>query len=106
MKRKTILFFCMIFVSNFVFSQGNRLKPNTAKDFINYYFYNSLAYRLRPVDNMGISPKFYVNNLGFFCRQELKLQAITRVPVKFRLGSLPYNDWMEGKINAGIKPNN
>ncbi len=39
----------------------------------------------------------YINNLGFFCRQELKLDKVLAVPVRFRLGSKEYVDWMEGK---------
>ncbi len=45
-----------------------------------------------------ISPRFYVDNLSFFCRQELKLEKITRVPFRFRLGSVEDCDRMEGKL--------
>jgi len=47
---------------------------------------------------------FYCSQLGFFCKQELKFESVTKIPFKFRLGSIQYNDWMEGKINAGILP--
>jgi len=106
MKNSKILFFCMIIVGNNAVSQTNQLKPNAGKDFIKSYFYSPIEYKLFSVENLPVSPKFYVNNLGFFCKQELKLQSITRVPFKFRLGSMQYNDWMEGKINAGVKPGN
>ncbi len=39
----------------------------------------------------------YVNNLGFFCRYELKLDKVIAVPVRFRLGSKEYVDRLEGK---------
>ena len=39
----------------------------------------------------------YVNNLGFFCRQELKMDKVLAIPIRFRLGSREYVDWMEGK---------
>lgn len=45
-------------------------------------------------------PSYYPNSLGFICRAELKLDKITPVPVRFRLGSLEYVNWMEGKPNA------
>ncbi len=38
---------------------------------------------------------YYVRNLGFFCKQELKLDKVTGVPVRFRLGSKEYVDRME-----------
>lgn len=37
------------------------------------------------------------NALPFFCRIEHKLGKKNRVPVKFRLGSVEYVDWLEGK---------
>lgn len=45
----------------------------------------------------------YPNSLGIICKTELKLDKITRIPIRFRLGSLDYVNWMEQKPNA-IKP--
>jgi hypothetical protein len=50
-----------------------------------------------------LSPSYYNNHLGFFCQKELQLQKITIVPIRFRLGSLDYVNWMEQKPNA-VKP--
>ena len=47
---------------------------------------------------------FYCSQLGFFCKKEWKFEAVTKLPFKFRLGSIQYNDWLEGKKNAGILP--
>lgn len=44
-----------------------------------------------------ITPDYYTNNFGFFCKKELQLEKITKLPFKFRLGSVEQCDWLEGK---------
>lgn len=34
---------------------------------------------------------------GFFCREELKIEKITRMPIRLRLGSLSQCNYYEGK---------
>ncbi|MET0638111.1 MAG: hypothetical protein ABWZ25_18920 [Chitinophagaceae bacterium] len=50
-----------------------------------------------------LDQSYFSNQLGFFCRSELKLEKAIRVPLKFRLGSLAYTDYLERKPNA-VKP--
>jgi hypothetical protein len=34
---------------------------------------------------------------GFFCKMEYKLESYSKLAPRFRLGSLNYTEWMEGK---------
>ncbi|MBR2649534.1 MAG: hypothetical protein IKD55_11880 [Sediminibacterium sp.] len=46
--------------------------------------------RLVPAD-------YTVKNWGFFCKKELQLEKATKIPFRFRLGTLDYVNRMEGK---------
>ena len=126
-KKAKILIFCMIFVAGSAFCQdqaGKMLfdkdafytKPviQKAKKINIYNFFHSPGNKkqpqpkvnnqadlfLSPVSCSVISADFYTRNFGFFCKKELQFEKATRIPLRFRLGSLQYNDYLEGKINA------
>jgi len=114
-KKAKILFFCMIFVGSFTYGQfySPQSYPRfTPKTFI----YNSVQPRSNPaVFNIRtsfslplagysiIDPALYTQNFGFFCKKELQVEKLTKVPFKFRLGSVQQCDWMEGKANTGFR---
>ncbi|HEY9363444.1 MAG TPA: hypothetical protein VIQ00_09300 [Chitinophagaceae bacterium] len=50
-----------------------------------------------PVVTQPISADFSMCKFGFFCRQELVIEKITKVPFRFRLGSLQQCNYYEGK---------
>jgi len=39
-------------------------------------------------------------DLAFFCKIEVQLEKAVKMPVKFRLGSVDYVDYLEGKRNS------
>lgn len=45
----------------------------------------------------SISHDFYTQHFGFFCRQELRLEKTSGLPLRFRLGSLKDCNALEGK---------
>ncbi len=100
MKRKFItLLFCAVVVSGSAFSQvtsslfKGSILPKKIAD-------SSTKVNLYISPSMLVSPTFYANNLAFFCRQELKFEKATKIPFKFRLGSVQQVDYLEGKNNA------
>ncbi|MDB5202110.1 MAG: hypothetical protein JWQ27_1519 [Ferruginibacter sp.] len=90
----------MIFAVYIAPAQISPFKPATNKGLAKNIF--SINYKPivtnRP--DLRISANYYINNLSFFCRNEIKFEAATRVPFRFRLGSVQLCDWQEGKSNS------
>ena len=59
--------------------------------------------QFRPVEKTIASlnpiflPRWSAEELPFFCKIEHDWGLKSRVPIKFRLGSVEYVDWLEGK---------
>lgn len=45
----------------------------------------------------AIPQNYYTQHLGFFCKKEMKLEQVTHIPIRIRLGSVEYCDKLEGK---------
>ena len=98
----------MVFVAANAFSQHLLVKPNkmlllqtaTSKAISSNVLFQPAAGlpALKPV----IAPNFYVTQLGFFCKQEIKFEKATKIPFRFRLGSVEDCDRMEGKQRRNI----
>jgi len=52
--------------------------------------------------NYNSLQNFYLQSIGFFCKQEIKLEKNTLVPLRLRLGSVDYTNYMEQKPNANF----
>ncbi len=54
-----------------------------------------------PLDTQQQMPAAYAyKDLAFFCKIEVQLEKAVKMPVKFRLGSVDYVDYLEGKRNS------
>ena len=117
----------MIFVADDVLCQHNAAKTASHKDIFNvklvFHTKNNINFQtyfkqlknkipekpvakvkrdiyVNPAFNSVINADFYTCNFGFFCKKELQFEKATKIPLRFRLGSLQYNDYLEGKPNA------
>jgi hypothetical protein len=105
MKYKALFLFFITFTSMQVYCQTN-FKYVTAKLVFAKPILTKLTnttsitplYSITPA--MLVAPTFYCNNLGFFCKQEIKLQKVIKFPFKFRIGSVQEVDYLEGKRNT------
>lgn len=98
----------MVFVAAGAFSQTTNRKADkmsllqkTDVKAINTKWYADKRHQLPPFKQV-IAPDLYVTNLGFFCKQEIKFEKVTKIPFRFRLGSVEDCDRMEGKHRSTI----
>ena len=61
----------------------------------------SLTEVFKTKNSIRHTPKAYCySDLAFFCKVEVELEKVSKLPIKFRLGDVRYVDYLEGKIDA------
>jgi hypothetical protein len=105
MKQLVILFICFIHCVQ-SYGQAGITPTNTAffqatKIRLNYSAFAQINKNERNIvakNTLAPIPSAYCyQNLAFFCKIEVKLEKASTFPVKFRLGSIPYVDFLEQK---------
>ena len=92
----------MIFVANAIFSQklsNGPLRLSILSTPVHTISPAKLTIKTAPLSTKKevLTSDFYVRQLSFFCRQEIKFEKATKIPFKFRVGSVEDCDRMEGK---------
>jgi len=57
----------------------------------------------RSIVNRPVPANYYMSTLGFFCKREWELEKKIHIPFRFRLGSLEYCNYLEGKGERPIQ---
>jgi hypothetical protein len=79
-------------------TQSNLLQNKTSDSVYHYFiFYNPIAINNQTKINQEIPPDFATCKYGFFCKQEMKFEKATSIPLRIRLGSLAQCNYYEGK---------
>lgn len=102
-KKAKFLFFCMIFVMNGLLAQTYLQKTVPLSEFniplkplVVSLSLNNQPFKL-PDSKPLLSPNYYSTHLSFFCKQEIKMEKVAKIQIKFRLGTVEECDRMEGK---------
>ena len=74
---------------------------NFTQEIQHFTFQENKKNGFNPLDTQQQMPAAYAyKDLAFFCKIEVQLEKAVKMPVKFRLGSVDYVDYLEGKRNS------
>ncbi len=108
LRRMSLVFILMLTVKG-IHAQSKAVQPGVGSAFTFYQDVltseSSALAQLKPTwlihPNQQIRVTQHVPSLdhlpGLFCRMEYKLETRSRLAPRFRLGSLAYTEWLEGK---------
>lgn len=110
---KKLILFIFLFISICTFAQFTPIRvvdelvlhptdtTRLKNDFASINQYNFQFFSIERNFSFGQDlPAFNLNTdhlPGFFCKLEYKLEGRSKLAPRFRLGSLNYTEWMEGK---------
>lgn len=74
-------------------------QSNTNKIFLQKYneTQNSFPVKTINASHQIIPSDYYTKHFGIMCKQELAIEKATKIPFRFRLGSLQQCNYLEGK---------
>jgi hypothetical protein len=98
----------LIFTAHFSVAQTSSILKLNSTDFLQkkklntdslIYFSSSFQLKEGLKNNIQqiVPTDFSTCNYGFFCKKELEIEKITKIPFRFRLGSLEQCNYYEGK---------
>lgn len=74
---------------------------NFTQQIQHFTFQENKKNNFNPLTNQQQMPAAYAyKDLAFFCKIEVQLEKVVKLPVKFRLGSVDYVDYLEGKRSS------
>ncbi len=105
-EKSSLLFLCMIFAAMAACCQYSpKISPAYSNEIANSFTFSSTKQWASLIPGQ-IPANFYLTQLGYICKKEWKIECATKVPLRFRLGTVQYCDWLEGKKGASVLPLN
>lgn len=101
-KKDSTAYFCKYTAD---FRQNNVKNSQTSNNnLVNSPFFSSATPLYKPLSNSLLTSPLqkttYQQSPSFFCRKEWQFEKATSIPLRLRLGSLEYTDYLEQKPNA------
>lgn len=102
-QHQSVEFFPSFLIKSISYQYNTRISLNNKQSqYLNTINYSLINFQCEEekTNVFSLAPDFYSRNTGFFCQQELNFEKATAIPLRFRLGSVAYTDYLEQKPNA------